>query len=75
MFKVGMPGTNRLFMACCTAFRCACGAVDPRRRQLIHLRQPLHDGRRGHPHAAADYGALLNHDDHALCAFVTGAFD
>lgn len=38
MFKVGMPGTGRLFMSCRAAFRCAyerCGFQTP--SQLTHI--------------------------------------
>jgi hypothetical protein len=80
MFKVGMSGAGRIFMSCRAAPRSVApmsawipdaGPTDP--HPPPHLREPLHDGRRGHPHVAADPGALVDHDDDAVCAFVAGA--
>lgn len=39
-----------------------------------YLRQPLHDGGRGHPDPTADPRPLIDHDDHAVCAPIAGAF-
>lgn len=39
-----------------------------------YLRQPLHDGRWGHPGPTADPRSLLDHHDYAVCASVAGTF-
>lgn len=79
IFKVGMPGSGRLFMSCRAAFRCAyqrCGFQTP--GQMTHiLRHTFAShymmGGRGYPDPTADPRPLIDHDDHAVCAPIAGA--